>query len=115
MSWLTKHTRNLLKDRPIDNIGSALHSHGPIDPKTGKKTHPGPGDQLDSKLFTKKTNPKGSDTSIPEDEAARLKIKDAIRAAKNKAKRLAKTPAGRREARDNANKAERSKIKLNKK
>ena len=53
MSWLTKHTRNLLKDRPIDNIGSALHSHGPIDPKTGKKTHP----QLDSKLFTKKTDP----------------------------------------------------------
>ena len=115
MSWLTKHTRNLLKDRPIDNIGSALHAHGKVDPATGKKTHPGPGDQLDSKLFTKKTNPKGSDTSIPEDEAARLKIKDAIRAAKNKAKRLAKTPAGRAKARDNANKAERSKIKLNKK
>ena len=115
MSWMKKHARNLLSTMPIDNKASALHAHGKVDPATGKKTHPGPGDQLDSKLFTKKTNPKGSDTSIPEDEAARLKIKDAARAAKNKAKRLAKTPAGRAKARDNANKAERSKIKLNKK
>ena len=113
MSWMKKHARNLLSTMPIDNKASALHAHGKVDPATGKKTHPGPGDQLNSKLFTKKTNPQGSDTSIPEDEAARLKIKNATKAAKNKAERLAKTPAGRRKAINAANEAPRSKIKLN--
>ena len=109
-SWMKKHAKNLLSTMPVDDKASALHSHGPVDPKTGKKTHP----QLDPKLFNKRTNTEGPDTSIPEDEAAKLKTKHAIKAAKNKAERFAKTAAGRREARNKANKAPRSKIKLNK-
>ena len=54
-SWMKKHARNLLTTMPIDD--SALHEHGPIDPKTGKKTHPGPGAQLDPSKFDYKSNP----------------------------------------------------------
>lgn len=98
MSWLTKHTRNLLKDRPIDNIGSALHSHGPIDPKTGEKTHPGPGDQLDSKAFTKKTNPKSTDSLRSPEELAKFKIDSAKIAAERKRLRDTKDPVLKRQS-----------------
>ena len=56
-SWMKKHAKNLLSTMPVDDKASALHSHGPIDPKTGKKTHPGPGAQLDPSKFDYKSNP----------------------------------------------------------
>jgi len=52
-SWMKKHAKNLLSTMPVDDKASALHSHGPIDPKTGKKTHP----QLDPSKFDYKSNP----------------------------------------------------------
>ena len=94
--------------------GSALHNHGPVDPKTGKKTHP-IGEQLDPKAFTRRTDPNATATDLPKKEAEKRRKSDAIKAAKNKATRFAKTLAGRKEARDKANKAPRSTIKLNKK
>ena len=41
-SFMKKHSHasNLLNYNAVDDKASALHSHGPIDPKTGKKTHP---------------------------------------------------------------------------
>jgi len=99
---------------PVDNKASALHNHGPVDPKTGKKTHP-IGEQLDPKAFTRRTDPNATATDLPKEEAEKRRKSDAIKAAKNKAARYAKTPAGRREARNKVNKAPRSNIKLNKK
>ena len=113
-SWMKKHARNLLSTMPVDNKASALHNHGPVDPKTGKKTHP-IGEQLDPKAFTRRTDPNAAATDESEASIARRRKSNAIKAAKNKAARYAKTPAGRREARDKANKTPRSTIKLNKK
>jgi len=111
---MKKHASNLLSNMPIDNKASALHNHGPVDSKTGKKTHP-IGEQLDPKAFTRRTDPNAKATDLSKKEAEKRRKSDAIKAAKNKAARYAKTPAGRKEARDKANKAPRSTIKLNKK
>ena len=74
------HASNLLKYNAVDDKASALHNHGPVDPKTGKKTHP-IGEQLDPKAFTRKTNPNATATDVPENEAARKKIDRAKIAA----------------------------------
>ena len=108
------HASNLLKYNAVDDKASALHNHGPVDPTTGKKTHP-IGEQLDSRRFNSNTDPNAAATDESEASIARRRKSDAIKAAKNKAARYAKTPAGRKEARDRANKAPRSTIKLNKK
>ena len=113
-SWMKKHARNLLSTMPVDNRASALHNHGPVDPTTGKKTHP-IGEQLDPKAFTRRTDPNAAATDESEASIARRRKSDAIKAAKRKAARAANTTAGRREARDKANKTPRSTIKLNKK
>jgi len=41
-SFMKKHSHasNLLNYNAVDDKASALHNHGPKDPKTGKKTHP---------------------------------------------------------------------------
>ena len=113
-SWMNQHARNLLSTMPVDNEASALHNHGPVDPKTGKKTHP-IGEQLDPKAFTRRNDPNATATDLPKKEAEKRSKSDAIKAAKRKAERAANTTAGRKEARDKANKAKRSTIKLNKK
>ena len=41
-SFMKKHSHasNLLNYNAVDDKASALHNHGPKDPKTGKNTHP---------------------------------------------------------------------------
>jgi hypothetical protein len=73
MSWLTKHTRNLLKDMPIDNIGSALRVEG-------------------EDINKKRTNPNATRTDIDSKEQKNLKNKDALIAAERKRLRDTKDP-----------------------
>lgn len=93
-SWMKKHARNLLTTMPIDD--SALHKHGPIDPKTGKKTHPGPGAQLDPSRFNDRSNPNDPRTDIPKKELDEIKIKNAKIAAERKRLRESNDPAIRK-------------------
>ena len=79
-SWMKKHAKNLLSTMPVDNKASALHNHGPVDPRTGKKTHP-IGEQLEPKAFTRRTDPNAVRTDMPKDEKARKKVEDAKIAA----------------------------------
>ena len=73
MSWLTKHTRNLSKDMPIDNIGSALRVEG-------------------EDINKKRTNPNATRTDIDSKEQKNLKNKDALIAAERKRLRDTKDP-----------------------
>tara|TARA_R110000850_G_scaffold179057_1_gene304860 strand:- start:172 stop:462 length:291 start_codon:yes stop_codon:yes gene_type:complete len=95
MSWMTKHTKNLLGDMPVDDRASALNAVGGINDK--------------------KTNPNAAATDESEASIARRRESDAIKAAERAAARFAKTPAGRREAREENNSRPFSTIKLNKK
>ena len=106
------HASNLLKYNAVDDKASALLSTG----HGGKPdhTHDEP-KQLDSRRFNSRNDPNRLANDESEASIKRRRESYAIQAAKNKAARYAKTPAGRKEERDRANKAPRSTIKLNKK
>ena len=111
-SWMNKHASNLLSTVPLDNRASALLSTGHGGKPDHKHDEP---KQLDPKRFNSRNDPNALATDDSEASIKRRRENDAIKAAKNKAARYAKTPAGRREARNKVNKAPRSIIKLNKK
>jgi hypothetical protein len=113
-SFMNKHSHasNLLKYNAVTDEASALLSTGHGGKPDHKHDEP---KQLDPKRFNSRNDPNALATDDSEASIKRRRENDAIKAAKNKAARYAKTPAGRREARNKINKAPRSIIKLNKK
>jgi phage repressor protein C with HTH and peptisase S24 domain len=113
-SFMNKHSHasNLLKYNAVDDKASALLSTG----HGGKPNHNHDElEQLDPRRFNSRNDPNAAATDESEASIARRRKSDAIKAAKRAAARFAKTPAGRRKAREENNSQPFSTIKLNKK